>query len=424
MVEKPDCFDVPDELTEVDLARNHILAGIETRVAVVDVNLASAGGRILASDVTAGADVPPSDNAAMDGFALNGNDIPKEGASRELQVRGLALAGKPWRGTLEAGDCVRIMTGAFMPEGCDSVIPQEHVPGDHEAATIIIDSENRSGQNVRPRGEDISAGTCVLESGSYIGAPELGVLASIGVNELRVFDKLKVAVFSTGDELIESGEELGDGNIYDANRPMLRALCDSSGAELTDLGILADDYETVRNALSTAAAQHDVIITSGGVSTGVADYVTRALGELGQLGVWRIALRPGRPFAHGRIGNCEFFGLPGNPVAVLVTFEQLVRPALRRLMGDRAPSQATGFALPCVDKLRKRAGRTELYRAVMFVDDDGQLKVRSTGKQSSGLLRSMSVANCFVLLEHDAEESEAGTLVRVIPFRDRGAPQY
>ncbi len=414
---KPDCFDVPEELTALSLARAHILDALTVRPATAKVNLHEAHGRILAQNLLAPADVPPVNNAAMDGFAVRSADLPEHG-ERSLAVAGIALAGKPFDGNVESGSCVRIMTGAAIPDGADTVIAQEHVIGDMEANPIVIDAGHKAGQNMRPRGEDLAAGDVVLKAGKRIGAAELGVLSSMGFDRVPVFEQLRVAVFSTGDELREPDVTLDHGLIHDCNRPILRALVTQLGCSLTDLGILPDQYEVVRDALAEAATDHDVIITSGGVSTGVADYVTRALQELGDLGVWRIALRPGRPFAHGRIGACEFFGLPGNPVAVMVTFDQLVNPALGTLAGLSPVDSPFRFRLPCTEALRKKTGRTEVYRAIMYREANGTLSVKSTGKQSSGLLKSMSDANCFILLEHDDESTSVGQLVDVIPFSD------
>lgn len=415
---KPDCFDVPEELTALNLARDHILNALGARTAPTLVDLRDAHGRILAEDVFAPADVPPTNNAAMDGFAVNSSDLPENG-ERTLDVAGMALAGKPFSDRLRPGSSVRIMTGAAIPEGTDTVIAQEHVIGDIDGSTIVIDAGHKPEQNMRPRGEDLAAGDLVLKAGKKIGAAELGVMSSMGCARVPVFDQLRVAVFSTGDELREPGETLDYGFIHDCNRPILRTLVTGLNCSLTDLGILPDRYESVRDALAQAASEHDVIITSGGVSTGVADYVTRAIRELGELGVWRIALRPGRPFAHGRIESCEFFGLPGNPVAVMVTFDQLVEPALKTLSGMTPVDAPVRFKLPCTEALRKKPGRTEVYRATMYQDDDGTLSVKSTGKQSSGLLKSMSDANCFIVLEHDDESTQPGQLVDVIPFTDQ-----
>jgi len=412
---KPDCFDVPDELTALNLARDHILDGLELQLHARELPLNDAGGKVLARDMQATSDVPPIDNAAMDGFAVNAEDLPAAG-ERSLDVMGIALAGKPFGDAVQRGQCVRIMTGAAIPDGTDTVIAQEHIVGDIEGASVVIDAGHKARQNTRPRAEDIARGDVILKRGTRVGAAELGVLSSMGFAEVPVYESLRVAVFSTGDELREPSQALDHGNIHDCNRPILRALVDRLGCDLTDLGILPDRYESVRDALAAAADEHDVIITSGGVSTGVADYVTQAIQELGRLGVWRIALRPGRPFAHGRINQCEFFGLPGNPVAVMVTFDQLVTPALHRLSGVAPLPSRFRFQLPCTEPLRKKPGRTEIYRAVMYHESDGTLAVRSTGKQSSGLLKSMTLANCFIVLEHDEESTEAGDIVAVLPF--------
>jgi molybdopterin molybdotransferase len=373
------------------------------------VRLHAALQRTLAGDVPSPMNVPPHDNSAMDGYALRFADLA--GDTARLTVVGSSFAGHPFNGQVAAGECVRIMTGALIPAGCDCVVMQEHVKAN--GGTVEIGGGHRLGQNIRHAGEDIQQGETVLTCGQLIRPAEMGMLASLGLCEIAVYRKLRVAIFSTGDELQQPGAPLAHGHIYDSNRYTLFGMVSElGGIEILDRGNIRDDRDSIKTALLDAAAQADVIITSGGVSVGEADYIKQLLGEIGEVVFWKIAMKPGRPLAYGKIGACHFFGLPGNPVAVMVTFQQFVRDALRHLMGQPG-KQALTFTAVCRSPIKKAAGRTEFQRGILARDDNGELVVHTTGNQGSGILRSMSKANCFIVLPAQQGNVEAGASVEV-----------
>jgi molybdopterin molybdotransferase len=376
------------------------------------VSLRAALGRVLAETVTSPIDVPAHTNSAMDGYAVRAADLVEQGIS-ELKVLGTALAGAPFRMEVEPGTAVRIMTGAVLPEGANCVVMQEQV--EREGDWIRVGPGNKAGQNIRLAGEDLAKGATVLEEGRLLQPADLGVLASLGVAEVKVRRQLRVAFFSTGDELRSIGEILGEGEIYDSNRYTLFGMLTRLGVELLDMGVVRDRREDLYQALAEAANSTDAIITSGGVSVGEADFVKDILTTLGEVNFWKIAMKPGRPLAFGRIGNALFFGLPGNPVSVMVTFYYFVKPALRRLMGQ-ADTETITVKVPCVTRLKKRPGRMEFQRGILARQADGNFVVRGTGDQGSGILSSMSRANCFIILPDDCGNIEAGTLVDVHPF--------
>ncbi len=366
--------------------------------------------RVLAEDVTSPMDVPAFANSAMDGYALRGDDLPHEGAL-ELTVVGKALAGHPYPGRIGAGEAVRIMTGAPLPEGADTVIMQERVeplPG----GRIRIQPGHQKGENVRHAGEDIGRGSVVLPAGRRLIPADLGLLASLGIAEVRCRRRPRVVIFSTGDELRPPGVPLGPGQIYDSNRPTLRALLQRLGMEVLDMGRLGDDPATLRRAFQEAAAMGDALITSGGVSVGEADYVKGILEELGEVHFWKMAMKPGRPLAFGHLGQAAFFGLPGNPVSVVATFYQFVAPALRRLAGER-PRQPLTLRAVALERLKKRPGRVDFQRGILEIDENGRIGVRSTGNQGSHVLSSMSRADCFIVLESERATVEPGEEVTV-----------
>ena len=377
------------------------------------VSLPEALGRVLTHPATSPINVPPHANAAMDGFALAGSALPAEG-SRNFHIVGESLAGKPWSGTCETDQTVRVTTGAMMPENTDTVVIQEDVKVTGDQATIKAGYKPHA--NVRLAGEDLVQHQVAVESGLKLGPAELGVLASTGIGRVEVIRKPVAAVFSTGDELKNAGEPLEPGSIYDSNRYVLMGLLQNCGADVMNLGVIPDNQEDTLEALSSASKKVDLIVTSGGVSTGSADFVISALQQLGSVDLWRIAIRPGRPFAFGRIGDALFFGLPGNPVAVMVTFYRLLQPALHKLMGDRNLSPAAILKARATTRFRKKPNRSEVYRAILSRDDEGDPIVASTGQQGSGLLSSMSQANCFVLLDDDATTANPGDMVDVQPF--------
>ncbi|MEJ2343811.1 MAG: molybdopterin molybdotransferase MoeA [Gammaproteobacteria bacterium] len=406
------CDTTAGQLLSPTEARRRILAAVIPLSAEERVPVRAALGRALSRDITSAMDVPPYDNSAMDGYALRGADLPASG-ERLFRNVGRALAGAPYTGQVGAGQCVRIMTGAILPPGTDTVVMQEH------AATmggeIRIGSGHRAGENVRRAGEDIKFGETVLSAGTAVLPAELGLLASLGIAEVPVTRRVRVAFFTTGDELCGLGETLAAGQIYDSNRYTLFGMLNRLGVTPLDMGVIRDRRADVRRALQEAAAVADVVITSGGVSVGEADYVTETLEELGEIDFWRIAMKPGKPLAVGRLEGAYFFGLPGNPVSAMATFYQFVQPGLRRLMGQ-APEPDTILCVPCATDLHKQPGRLEYQRGILVGDDDGNLRVHSTGSQGSHVLTSMSRANCFIILPAESSGATAGELVRVQPF--------
>jgi molybdopterin molybdotransferase len=375
-------------------------------------------GRVLARDVVSAIDVPSNDNSAMDGFALRGGDLLAQGPTR-LRIVGKGLAGKSFDGEVPAQACVRITTGAIMPAGLDTVVPQELTQGDEAGFVHIPAGVLRSGDNRRLAGEDLARGEAALSAGRVLHPADLGLLASLGLAEVPVWRRLRVAFFSTGDELRSIGEPLDAGCVYDSNRYTLWGMLRRLGVDAIDLGVIRDDPGALTEAFTQAAACADAVITSGGVSVGEADYTKRIMAELGEVLFWKIAMRPGRPMAIGRIGHpghqAILFGLPGNPVAVMVTFYAFVRDALLHMSG------ATPAALPLlraatVQRLRKKPGRTEYQRGIVSRAADGSWQVAVTGSQGSGILRSMSQANGMLLLHHDQGDVAAGELVDVMPF--------
>ncbi len=396
---------------DADEALRRILARVSAVSETETLPVRDALGRILAADIVSGVPVPAHTNSAVDGYAVRGDDLPGDAAVSYRNV-GTAFAGRPYQGSVDAGDTVRIMTGAPVPPECDTVIMQEDVRVD--GASIGYDGGVRRGDNVRAAGEDIRAGDTVLERGRRINASDLGLIASLGIGEIKVYRRLKIAYFSTGDELRSIGETLGPGDIYDSNRYTLYGMLAALGAEIHDLGVVRDTPEALREGFD-AAADADVLITSGGVSVGEADFVRQILGERGEVGFWKVAMKPGRPLAFGNIGDTWFFGLPGNPVSVMVTFYQFVQPALKKLMGATAVPALTCRAIT-TGRLKKRPGRTEYQRGVLGRDADGNLTVTHTGDQGSGILTSMSQADCFIVLPTDTGRVAAGEWVDVQPF--------
>lgn len=412
---EPSCM---DDFDPKSLLVDQAIERIRDRVRPVTprerVALRSALGRVLAEDVRSRIDVPTHTNSAMDGFALAGDSLPA-GGTAEYALAGTSFAGRPFSGAVPPGQCVRIMTGAVMPAGTDTVIMQEHAEelGDR----IRIDARHQRGQNVRSAGEDIAQGETALRAGHRLKPADLGLVASLGIGEVLVRRRVRVAFFSTGDELRSIGEELEPGAIYDSNRYTLFGMLSRLGADIIDMGIIADRREDTFRAFEQAADCADVVITSGGVSVGEADYVKEALARVGAVDFWKVAMKPGRPLAFGTLGDAVFFGLPGNPVSVMVTFYLFVQPALRKMMGEE-PRGPLLLKARCASKLRKKAGRSEFQRAIVETDADGELVVAKTGPQGSGILTSMSQANCLVVLPLEAEEVRPGDRVTVLPFSE------
>jgi molybdopterin molybdotransferase len=397
----------------VSLGRQLILDTLTPITGTEHIPLRDALGRILAEPVISPIDVPAHDNSAMDGYGLRGDDLAADGET-SLNVIGTAFAGHPFDGPVGPGQAVRIMTGAKLPPGVDTVVMQEVVRATDEQVTVP--AGQRKGQNVRRAGEDLRGGVAALAAGRLIRPAELGLIASLGIGEIGVRRRLRVAIFSTGDEVISIGSTAREGQIYDSNRYTLFGMLTRLGFDVIDIGVVRDDPAALENTFREAASIADAVITSGGVSVGEADFTRAMMGKLGEVLFWKIAMKPGRPMAFGRIGKGDngawLFGLPGNPVAVMVTFYQFARPALLRLAGiDPLPAEPL-LKAACVTSIRKTTGRTEFLRGVLFIED-GEWKVRTTGAQGSGILSSMTDANCFIVLGPEQGSVAAGDPVAV-----------
>jgi molybdopterin molybdotransferase len=407
-----------DRQLSLDDARKAIAAAVQPVTADETVPLHAALGRILAKDLLSPIDVPAHDNSAMDGYAFDGSAL-REGAALTLQAVGTVLAGTPWAGPVGPGQTVRIMTGAVMPPGLDTVVPLELCRVE-DGRVHIAPGLLRPGDNRRLAGEDLACGKPAVTRGRRLRPADLGLLASLGLTQVPVMRRLRVALFSTGDELREPGQPLEAGCIYDSNRASLRAALQRLDLEVVDLGLVRDDPDTLQATLTQALARADVVLTSGGVSAGDADHTRSLLERMGEVAFWKVAMRPGRPFAFGTLHAPEgrrswLFGLPGNPVAALVTFYALARDALLRLAGA-APEPLVVLRARSAQAIRKRPGRTELQRGVVSRGADGQWEVRTTGSQGAGVLRSMSQANALLVLGHDQGSVAAGEAVDVWLF--------
>ncbi|CAN5503753.1 molybdopterin molybdotransferase MoeA [soil metagenome] len=378
-----------------------------------DVAIREALDRVLAADVISPVSVPPHDNSAMDGFAFDGAQLAG-GVALSLKVVGTALAGKAWQGTVQPGECVKIMTGAIMPVGLDTVVPQEFTMADDDRVSIPA-GLLQPGDNRRFKGEDVMQGQPALERGERLGPAALGLAASLGIAKVSVVRRLRVACFSTGDEILSLGDAPREGAVYDSNRYTLFGLLTRMGCEIIDMGVVRDEPALLEAAFTQAASQADVIISSGGVSVGEADFTKAMMKKLGDVAFWKVAMRPGRPMAVGRIGKSVLFGLPGNPVAVMVTFLAFVRPALLQLMGSTAAPQPLLKGIS-VAPIRKKPGRTEYQRGTVSTAADGSLQVRITGNQGSGVLSSMVQANGLIVLHHGQGNVAAGDTVDVMMF--------
>ncbi len=394
----------------VDKAREVIGRFLSPVTATERVHVRASLGRVLATDVISPLDVPAHDNSAMDGYAVRHADLRADGEVA-LTVIGSAFAGAPYSGSLQAGQAVRIMTGGVVPAGADTIVMQEHVKAADNRVTI--GGGHRKGQNLRLAGEDLKAGEPALKKGRRLRSADIGLIASLGIPEIDVYRKLRVAFFSTGDELVSIGTVPKAGQIYDSNRYTIHAMLERLGCEVLDMGVVRDDPALLEQAFQRAAGAADVVITSGGVSVGEADFVKDLLNKLGEVVFWKIAMKPGRPLAYGRVGGAHFFGLPGNPVSVMVTFYQFVRDALLTLSGETPVEPPPTFTVPCTSTLKKAPGRTEFQRGILSRDANGQWTARVTGEQGSGILRSMSEANCFIILPTDQGNVSPGTLVQV-----------
>ncbi|MBS9836839.1 bifunctional molybdopterin-guanine dinucleotide biosynthesis adaptor protein MobB/molybdopterin molybdotransferase MoeA [Vibrio alginolyticus] len=373
----------------------------------------NAYGRVLAEHIVSPVNVPQYTNSAMDGYAIRSDDVDRD----SYQVVAEVMAGHAYDQPLDVGQAVKIMTGAPTPRNGDTVVMREQAS--QEGDKVTFNGANiKAGQNVRQAGEDLAIGSDVFTAGTRLASPEMGMIASLGFGEANVFRKLKVAVFSTGDEVQAPGTEQKANSIYDSNRFTIMGMLEKLGCEILDFGILEDNEQLMIEALENASAQADVVMTSGGVSVGDADYIKLALDKLGQIDFWRINMRPGRPLAFGQINNKPFFGLPGNPVAVMVSFINFVESALRKMQGEQGwkPLKVNAIA---TENLRSRQGRTEFSRGVYELDATGRLTVRTTGKQGSGILRSMSEANCLIEISPAIDTVKAGESVTIIPLQGR-----
>jgi molybdopterin molybdotransferase len=393
-------------------ALDRVLAAVTPVSDSEQLRIRQALGRVLASDIRAMMDVPGHDNSAMDGYALRSADVPSA-APLQLKLIGASFAGRPFDGQVGKGECVRIMTGAPMPEGADTVVMQERVRADAER--VQFDALPDRGDHVRSAGEDIKAGDVALSAGTQLHPAHIGVLASIGATEVDVLRRPRVAFFSTGDELCEVGAPMQPGQIYDSNRYTMFGMLQRLGMEIVDLGVVRDRPEELEAAFRRAAKGADLIMTSGGVSVGDADYVMEIFERLGKVDFWSIAIKPGRPTVFGKLGDALYFGLPGNPVSAMATFYQLAQPAILKLSGMKPQVpvliRATSTAI-----IQSKAGRSEFVRGVLSRDQQGQYAVVKTGHQGSGRLSSMTLANCFIVVPEAADVIEAGAHVDVQPF--------
>ncbi|EJL6781747.1 bifunctional molybdopterin-guanine dinucleotide biosynthesis adaptor protein MobB/molybdopterin molybdotransferase MoeA [Vibrio sp. D415a] len=407
------CDTLSPAFLSVVQGQEKILSLVNTVSEIEACKIENAYGRVLAEHIVSPVNVPQYTNSAMDGYAIRSDDVDRD----SYQVVAEVMAGHAYDQPLEVGQAVKIMTGAPTPRNGDTVVMREQAI--QEGDRVTFNGANiKAGQNVRQAGEDLAIGSDVFTAGTRLASPEMGMIASLGFGEANVFRKLKVAVFSTGDEVQAPGTEQKANSIYDSNRFTIMGMLEKLGCEILDFGILEDNEQLMIEALENASAQADVVMTSGGVSVGDADYIKLALDKLGQIDFWRINMRPGRPLAFGQINNKPFFGLPGNPVAVMVSFINFVEPALRKMQGEQGwnPLKVNAIA---TENLRSRQGRTEFSRGVYELDETGRLTVRTTGKQGSGILRSMSEANCLIEISPAIDTVKAGESVTIIPLQGR-----
>ncbi|EHH2533210.1 bifunctional molybdopterin-guanine dinucleotide biosynthesis adaptor protein MobB/molybdopterin molybdotransferase MoeA [Vibrio parahaemolyticus] len=407
------CDTLSPAFLSVVQGQEKILSLVNTVSEIEACKIENAYGRVLAEDIISPVNVPQYTNSAMDGYAIRSDDVDRD----SYQVVAEVMAGHAYDQPLQVGQAVKIMTGAPTPLNGDTVVMREQASQEGDKVTFN-GSNIKAGQNVRQAGEDLAIGSDVFTAGTRLASPEMGMIASLGFGEANMFRKLKVAVFSTGDEVQAPGTEQKANSIYDSNRFTIMGMLEKLGCEILDFGILEDNEQLMIEALENASAQADVVMTSGGVSVGDADYIKLALDKLGQIDFWRINMRPGRPLAFGQINNKPFFGLPGNPVAVMVSFINFVEPALRKMQGEQGwkPLKVNAIA---TENLRSRQGRTEFSRGIYELDDTGRLTVRTTGKQGSGILRSMSEANCLIEISPAIDIVKAGESVTIIPLQGR-----
>jgi molybdopterin molybdotransferase len=404
----PSCMDDYDpNAMSVQQARTFIQQFLNPVVETELLAIRESLGRILAEDIVSPSNVPNHNNSAMDGFAFKYSEGVKL-----IKVIGTAFAGRPFEGEVKASECVKIMTGAVIPKGADTVVMQEKTVNKGEYINVL--EAPKQGSNVRLAGEDLKSGETILSKGHQLQAADLGLLASLGVAKVLVNRQLKVAFFSTGDELVSVGKPLEQGQIYDSNRYTIYGMLSQLNVHISDLGVVPDQPDLLEKTLLDAANHHDVVITSGGVSVGEADYMKALLGKHGQVLFWKINMKPGRPLAYGKVGHAHYFGLPGNPVSAMVTFYQFVRQALLLLMG-KTVKPTPMFVVECTESIKKGKGRTEFQRGILF-EESGTWKVKPLSSQGSGILSSMSKANCFIVLDETIGDCAPGTQVNIQPF--------
>jgi molybdopterin molybdotransferase len=401
-------------MLSAEQALQHMLAEVTSITQLETVALAHALDRVLAQPLLADLNVPGFANSAMDGFAMRATDVKPDVL---MPVVGTVLAGHPFSDNVPLGSCVRITTGAVMPAGLDTVVMQEQVTVSEVTGQqhILCQLQPSAGEHVRRAGEDITQGLPVFAAGHKLRPADLGLLASIGCARVKVTRRLKVAIFSSGDELVPPGKPLPAGHIYDSNRYVIAAMLQRLGVDVIDLGLLPDQPQAIEQAFKQAILQADVLITSAGVSVGDADFTRQILNKLGKINFWQVAIKPGKPFAFGKVDTCFFFGLPGNPVAAVVTLEQLVQPVLRKLTGETTEHNLTLLQADCTVTLKKQPGRKDYQRGWYWRTPHG-LQVKTLGSQSSGMLSSIANANCYIVLERDSGSVSAGETVSILPF--------
>ena len=409
----PSCMDDYDPSSmDAQIAQQHILHSINSITDTETVAIRDALNRVVAEDIRSTINVPSHTNSAMDGYAIRATDIPNT-ETIQLKLIGTAWAGRPYQGNVGDNECVRIMTGAVMPANADTVVMQEHVQVNDDL--ITIDATQHANQNVRQAGEDIGEGDLVFTPGKLLNPSDIGLIASLGIGKIKVVRKVRAAFFSTGDELVSVGTPLAVGQIYDSNRYTLWSMLTRIGVEINDLGVVRDTPEAVEAAFLEASENADIVITSGGVSVGDADFVKETLEKLGEVKFWKVAMKPGRPLAFGKVKDAYFFGLPGNPVSVMVTFYIFVQAAIEKMMGYE-PKQRIQIQATSNSDLRKRPGRVEYQRGTYHLNDNNEYVVERTGEQGSGILRSMSEANCFIFLPMESSGISKGDTVEIWPF--------
>ncbi|CNE77435.1 molybdopterin biosynthesis protein MoeA [Yersinia rohdei] len=401
------------DLFSLEQALTKMLSQVTPLQATETIALTDAAGRITARAITSPIAVPPFANSAMDGYAVRSHEF---NSTIPLPVAGKVFAGAPFKGTWPANTCIRIMTGAPIPDGADAVIMQEQATVNEQG--VIFSGHVHVGQNIRLAGEDIQQGAAVFPAGVKLGAAQLPLLASLGIAEISVFRALKVAIFSTGDELQPVGQPLGEGQIYDTNRFAVRLMLQKLGCQIIDLGVIPDDQEKLRQAFETANAAADLVISSGGVSVGEADYTKQMLDELGNVGFWKLAIKPGKPFAFGKLASAWFCGLPGNPVSAALTFYQLVQPLIAKLSGHSTWHPPLRLRAKAATKLKKTPGRLDFQRGIFSTNATGELEVHTTGHQGSHVFSSFSQGNCFIVLERERGSVAVGETVEIELFNE------